>query len=271
MADVYATIADADAELQRRLADVIELRFADHQHQSMLRAYLSEISLPRGARVLEVGCGTGAVARTLATWPGVSAVTGVDPSPVFLARARELAAGLTNVVFDEGDARHLRYDANSYDVVIAHTTLCHIPRPERVLEEVFRVLRAGGALAVFDGDYATATVAMGSNDPLESCVRAFRESFVHDPWLVRRLPHLLADQGFRAEPLRSHGYVETPHAGYMLTWVDRGAEVLVQGGVISREHADALKAEARRRSETSSWFGHIAFASVLARKPGLGR
>jgi ubiquinone/menaquinone biosynthesis C-methylase UbiE len=265
--DVYATITEADAELQKRLADVIELRFADPQHQSMLRSYLSEISFPRGARVLEIGCGTGAVSRTLAEWPGVSVVTGLDPSPVFLARARQLAASLTNVVFDEGDARQLRYDANSYDVVIAHTALCHIPQPEQVLREVFRVLRRGGSLAVFDGDYATATVATGSHDPLESCIRAFRESFVNDSWLVRHLQRLLVGQGFQAQPLRSHGYVETPHAGYMLTWVDRGADVLTEDGVITREHADALKAEARRRSATRSWFGHIAFASIVARKP----
>jgi SAM-dependent methyltransferase len=171
------------------------------------------------------------------------------------------------VVFEEGDARHLHYDANTYDVVIVHTTLCHVPQPEKALQEAFRVLRTGGCMAVFDGDYATATVATGSHDPLESCVRAFRESFVNDAWLVRRLPRLLEYQGFRTQPLRSHGYVETPRAGYMLTWVDRGADVLSQAGLITQEHSKALKAEARRRSETMSWFGHIAFASILARKP----
>ena len=54
----------------------------------------------------------------------------------------------------------------------------------------------------------------------------------------------------------------------MLTWIDRGADVLVQNGCIDARTADALKGEAKRRSEDLSWFGHIAFASVVARKPG---
>jgi SAM-dependent methyltransferase len=45
--------------------------------------------------VLEVGCGTGAV-RVLATWPGVAEVYGVDPSPTFVAEARELGGGLAD-------------------------------------------------------------------------------------------------------------------------------------------------------------------------------
>jgi spermidine synthase len=36
----------------------------------MLHTYLTDAALPQGARVLEVGCGTGAVTRVLATWPG---------------------------------------------------------------------------------------------------------------------------------------------------------------------------------------------------------
>ena len=72
--------------------------------------------------------------------------------------------------------------------------------------------------------------------------------------------------GFTIEPTRSHGYVEAPEAGYMLSWIDRGADVLLQNGRISVEAAEALKAEARRRSKGKEWFGHIAFASVLARK-----
>lgn len=91
MTDVSAAIADADRGVQERLADIIEARFADRRHQAMLHGYLSAIALPPGAAVLEIGCGTGAVTRTLAQWPGVGNATGVDPSPVFIARARELA------------------------------------------------------------------------------------------------------------------------------------------------------------------------------------
>jgi cyclopropane fatty-acyl-phospholipid synthase-like methyltransferase len=77
MADVYATIAQADETVQRRIADVLELRAADLQQRAMLADYLDDLPLPRDARVLEVvGCGTGAVARTVASRPHVALVAG---------------------------------------------------------------------------------------------------------------------------------------------------------------------------------------------------
>ena len=80
------------------------------------------------------------------------------------------------------------------------------------------MLVPGGWFAVFDGDYATATVAKDEFDPLQPCI-------------------------------------------------ERGADVLVQRGCIGAKTAEALKVEAKRRSDEAQWFGHIAFASVIARKP----
>lgn len=266
MPDLYATIGSVPKDVQERLAGVLEMRAADARQQEMLRLYLSEIEFPDKAHVLEIGCGTGAVARTLARWPRVARVIGVDPSPTFVAKAHALSSAIANVSFKVADGRSLPFDAGSFDVVVVHTTLCHVPEPHKLLSEAERVLRTSGWLAIFDGDYATATVSTGDDDPLSVCVEAFRSGFVHDPWLVRRLPSLIATAGLRVMPMKSHGYVEAPEGGYMLTWIDRGADVLHQAGRIGKDVADALRAEARRRSEAKAWFGHIAFASVLARK-----
>lgn len=266
MPDVYATIENIEPDIQKRLADVLEMRAADARQREMLASYLSEITFPPQARVLEIGCGTGGVARTLARWPGVGKTIGIDPSPLFIEKARELADKIPNLSFVIGDGRALPFEADSFDAVVIHTTLCHVPEPEEVLAETHRVLRPQGWLAVFDGDYATATIATGEFDPLEMCIAAFRENFVHDRWLVRRLPGMIAAQGFVTSPMRSHGYVEAGEGAYMLSWIDRGADVLCQTGRIGEKKAESLKTEARRRSESNSWFGHIAFASILGRK-----
>jgi ubiquinone/menaquinone biosynthesis C-methylase UbiE len=267
MSDIYTRIRDANSEILVGLIAALEARAADSQQRAMLQTYLTDAALPRGARVLEVGCGTGAVTRVLATWPGVSEVIGVDPSPVFLAKARELARTLTTIAFEETDGRSLPFAPRTFDAAILHTTLCHVPDPGVTLQEAVRVLRPGGCLAVFEGDYATATFATKAGDPLDSCAEAFREHFVHDPWLVRRLPALVRAAGARLESVRSYGYVEALEPGFMLSsWVDLGADALVAAGRIGTDTASALKAEARRRVARGEYFGHIAYMSVVARK-----
>ena len=73
--DVYATIAEADSVVEV-LAEVLELRAGDPQQQAIRDAYLSTVEFPPDARVLEVGCGPGPVARALAVRPGVGEVVG---------------------------------------------------------------------------------------------------------------------------------------------------------------------------------------------------
>lgn len=264
MPDVYATIAEADQAVLEELARVLELRAADPRQKAMRDSYLAELAPGDGARLLEVGSGTGAVSRAIAEHAPGAAVTGVDPSPTFVAKAGELSTGYDNMTFDVGDARSLPYEDGSFDIVVFHTTLCHIPGPEGALREAHRVLDRDGVLVVFDGDYATTTVATGDFDPLQPCVDAIIAYLVHDRWLVRRLPTLVTETGFEVTASRSYGYVESTEPAYMLTLVERGADQLAGAGRIGDDTARALKAEAHRRVDTGTFFGHIAYAAVFA-------
>ena len=265
--DVYVTITEAEPAVVEGLVDILELRAADPQQREMREAYFADIGFSARARVAEVGCGPGPVARALASQPGVGTVVGVDPSPIFIAKGRELARDFPNLRFVEGDARALPLEDGSFDVVVFHTTLCHVPDPELALTEASRVLVGGGLLAVFDGDYATTTVACGDFDPLQACAEACVDYLVHDRWLVRRLPKLVRAAGFELGRFRSHSYMEAPSSdGYMFALVDRGADALLASGRITVEMSNALKAEARRRSDAGEFFGHIAYASLIAQK-----
>jgi ubiquinone/menaquinone biosynthesis C-methylase UbiE len=269
MPDIYIHIRNAVPAILSGLMTALELRAADPQQRAMLDAYLADAAIPQGARVLEIGCGTGAVTRVLAAWPGVMGAVGVDPSPVFMAKARELGAGFATLTFKQADGRSLPFAGNAFDIVVFHTTLCHVPKPDAMLREAVRVLRPGGCLAVFDGDYATGTLATGAGDPLDACAEAFRTHFIHDPWLARRLPRLVQSAGVQLQRVRSYDYVEGPEPGFMLpSWVDLGADALATSGQIGADVAAALKAEARRRVSSGAYFGHIAYLSCVARKPG---
>ena len=74
-------------------------------------------------------------------------VTGIDPTPAFVARAEGIAQaeGIANVTFAVGDGRSLRFQGGQFDTAIAITVLSHLPRRERVLAELVRVVRRADA------------------------------------------------------------------------------------------------------------------------------
>lgn len=267
MPDVWARVSELDGATQERLADVLEARGADPQQQALRAGFLGRIAFPAGARVLDVGCGTGVLTRKLAGLPNVASVTGVDPAPTLLAKARDLARHLSGVSFTEADGRALPFDSGSFDVVLFDSTVSHVPEPERALAEAFRVLRPAGWLALFDGDYATTTVALRDHDPLQACVDAMMAGSVNDRRVMRRAPALARACGFEAIRFESHGYADTEGGPYMVSVIERGADMLGAAGTIGEGLVAALKAEARRRAGSGSFFGHIAYASLTARKP----
>jgi arsenite methyltransferase len=98
-------------------------------------------------------------------------------------------------------------------------------------------------------------------------VAAFTPVFITDPWAVRHLPAMVHQAGFAEGRLRSHGYVQTSDPDYMLTIADRAADTLAQPAASARSWPAPLKAEARRRVAAHVFFGHVAYASLTARKP----
>jgi len=267
MPDVFSNITSISDEMIAVIANVLETRAAIPSQQEMLRDYLSEISLPENAEVLEIGCGTGPVCRILGTWPNVAKVVGVDPSNVLLDKARELSNGSDAIEYLVGDGTSLKFEDGSFDVVVIHTLLTHVPGPDAILGEAFRVLKPGGSLGLCDGDFSTASLGTGSIDPLEACTQAFVENFVNDKWLVRRMSALAQNAGFDVRPIRSYGLIETISPGLTMGWVDRGADALSTQNRIGTELAEALKAEGRRRADAGTFFGYMAYAALTAQKP----
>jgi SAM-dependent methyltransferase len=100
-----------------------------------------------GARVLDIGCGDGALVRAFSA-RGATAV-GVDPDPAMLAAARKRAAEAhISATFLEGRAESLPFPDASFDAVTAMTVLCFVPDAKGAMREMARVLRPGGRLVL---------------------------------------------------------------------------------------------------------------------------
>ena len=265
MPDMFLDIANADTEMVSMIGERLERRAAAPVQQAMLADYLSRIEFPPQARVLEVGSGTGPVCRTIAGLSNVGEVIGVDPSPEFVRLANEHAASMDNVSFQTAGGTELSFEDSSFDVVVMHTLLTHVADQQQMLDEARRVLRPDGWLAVFDADFATESVAITGNDPLEVCIEAHREFFVHDPYFVRRMSAVLTQAGFDAGPVVSYGQVDSANEVGSTGWVDMGANALAADGRITEAMAGAYSQEAQHRLESGTWFSYLAFASLIAR------
>jgi len=115
-----------------------------------LRTHLFEkIKLDKADRLLEVGCGTGAILSEL---PGHVPLHGLDIDPAALAECRVYAPAASLV---RGDALSLPYSDASFDVVYCHFLLLWVNDPLQALHEMKRVTRAGGHILAFaEPDYS---------------------------------------------------------------------------------------------------------------------
>ena len=267
MADPYSDLAGQEIALQERIAAAMEARCLEPAQLAIRKAYLSPLSLPAGAKALEMGSGTGHVTSDLLTMAGAASAHGIEPSPVMVERANTLFADVPNLSFAIGDAKNTGLEDQSFDLVLLHTLLCHVPGPEDVVREAFRLLKPGGILAICDGDYSTATAQIADFDPLDQLVRFMINQNVTNLWIMRQISSTLVETGFKLGARTGHGYVAEGEATYFLTVIDRGADRMVEEGVLTRETAEAMKNEARERVRTDTFFGFMSYVSQIAHKP----
>jgi SAM-dependent methyltransferase len=126
------------------------------------RRFLRFARIEPGQRVLEIGSGTGIVARDAALLVGSRGrVIGVDPSRVMTRAARRLARAHgygANLTYAVGDGARLRYAADRFDRVFAVTVLLHVSDSAAILREMVRVARPGGIVAIQDQDFGALTL-----------------------------------------------------------------------------------------------------------------
>ncbi len=111
---------------------------------------LDPLKLGPGARALDIGSGLGGAARHIVRSYGAE-VTGIDLTPDYVETARRISDRLgVKASFVVGSALDLPFDDNSFDVATLLHVGMNLPDKQRLFAEVARVLRPGGAFAVYD-------------------------------------------------------------------------------------------------------------------------
>src|SRR6266487_2614577 len=146
--------ADAYARFMGRYSEPLAVRFADLA------------GVRRGQRVLDVGCGPGALTAELVRRLGSAGVCAVEPSPSFVAAVRERVPG---VDVRPSAAEQLPFPDGAFDAVLAQLVVHFMADPMAGLREMGRVTRRGGVVAACVWDHG------GGRGPLTVFWRAVRE------------------------------------------------------------------------------------------------
>jgi hypothetical protein len=148
LSQTYCTITLGGAHLG--FVGYLEER-ASLGYRPLVRNLFEELQLHEDEKVLDVGCGSGAYDRFLATRTnGANPIVAIDHSPYMLREARGLARseGLAGAIdFQTGSAEALAFPDNSFDVVFSVTVMEEV-KADKVLSEIIRVTKPDGRVGV---------------------------------------------------------------------------------------------------------------------------
>lgn len=216
--------------------------------------------------VLSVGCGPGLEMEALAEYVGEEGqITGIDLNESVLDAAKDRCGHLPQVSFQQGDATDLPVADDSYDLAIAKQVLMAVSDVEAALDELYRVLKPGGRVAVTAGDFRS-HVMNESTDRMRRANELYR-SEMGGRKLGTRLNSVLPDAGFTVEDLVPYA----KHSTTITDQIERGIEV--QRGILESSDAfeDAEIEQWERDLRDLDEAGEYLSASIaflyVARKP----
>ena len=223
-----------------------------------------------GEHILDVGCGPGFyVAELLEHVGSEGSVVGIDSSQPMLAVAAQRSEGHDNVSFHEADATSLPVENASFDAALSVQVLEYVADVPAALSELYRALRAGGRLVVWDVDWAT--LSLHATDPArtERILRSWDGHLAH-PSLPQTLTAQLQGVGFDDVKLEGHTFATNEldpdtYGGFLVPFI---AQFVVGRDGISKDEADAWEAEQRELAQRSEFFFACIQFCFTATRPG---
>jgi ubiquinone/menaquinone biosynthesis C-methylase UbiE len=212
-----------------KLIEGLEARGRARGQVRLRRRFLRFVPVPRGGRVLEVGCGSGVVLRDLAAMVGRRGeAVGVDPSRTILDAARRLSrrAPGGRITLRHADGAHLPWSSDRFDAALAITVILHVAEPLSVVREMARVTRPGGRVGLQDQDFGMLAVTHPD-----------RALTYPEPYSGRRLPGLLVAAGLQRVRVLTDFFQDTTLEPWTKTFLERRAENAVRYEVVDEPTA----------------------------------
>lgn len=264
--DPFANINECTPEQIERLAHILEIRGAQPRQSKMRVTCFSAAGVGPGTSVLEIGAGTGVVARELARVVGPTGqVVGLDVSPALLDYARSIPSpDGAPIEYRVGDAYDLDFPDDSFDASCAITLLAHIGDLDRVISEMIRVTRQ--TVMVLDQDYQTLVFENSDTKLTRAILQHGADYNVLDGWCGRKLAGLLVRHQLRNVQCWPFVYSERDGQSYLITIAERFATLAASRGAVGEDAARAWLQELYDRAADGTFYASLNYYFAFGAK-----
>lgn len=174
------------------------------EKQAQMKAYLpadelSKMTIHPKGKVLDAGCGTGLMSRTIQISYPDAEVHACDISNERLEFGRKLAleAGLDGIKFFHSDLQNISAEPDVYNNIVCRYVLQHVGNPREILKEFHRILAFSGVLNVVEIDGILFNTHCRNAFVME-CLSKLKRSFTFDLFIGSKTPALMKECGFES-------------------------------------------------------------------------
>jgi ubiquinone/menaquinone biosynthesis C-methylase UbiE len=266
--DIWQQLESAESATIDRIVERLEMRGRDETFVALTDRYLNLMDIDSLDSVLELGCGTGVISRSIAARPKFAgAVVGSDYSPQLIDVAERLAdaegVGATTRFVVE-DAQQTGQPTNTYDAVILHTVVSHLPDPAAAVGEAARVAKPGSFVVVFDGDYASLTIHTGHPDD-EVVLQAIRNVSSANHHVMRSMPEIMKRQSLSIKDIDASVLVAAGESPFFGSLARTYVPLAVESGELDQELGRDWLSSFEASSVAGTAFASCNYLSYIAR------
>lgn len=265
--DIWQQLESAEDSTIDRIVERLEMRGRDDTFIALIERYLDLIDIDSIGIVLELGCGTGVVSRAIAARPNFAgSVVGSDYSAQLVEAAQRLAGaeGVGDIVrFEVEDAQATRQPNNTYDAVILHTVVSHLPEPASAVGEAARVAKPDGVVVVFDGDYASLTIHTGHPDD-ETVLQAIRDVSSANHHVMRSMPGIMKQQSLTIKSIDASVLVAAGESPFFGSLARTYLPLAVASGELDRDLGRDWMTSFEASSAAGTAFASCNYLSYIA-------
>ena len=266
--DIFSNIDALPADNVKMLADRLDIRSQMDGFAAMRDDYFDRMALADDARILELGGGTGIIGRAYAKrsgFIGTYVVSDLSQSLIDYAKEKAKADGVDDCmefrVVDAMTGEGL--DDQSYDAVILHTILSHVPNPQAVLCTAVKASKLGGTIAIFDADYSGMVIASGDDQLDDAVSESLRRNAVAQPTVMRQMPRMAGGMGLQQLDFIPTVLAEAGDSEFFISLAQAVCNVVVAQGGLDAELGKKWLAALERAIADNAFFAMNPYFTYL--------